>query len=123
MSGNRRWIVLAAGVVAIVAVYLIAQSGSSNSAPDTTGNKVVQVKNGKPVGGVQTLTVKKNGTVDFRVQGAPPKQEIHVHGYDRKYFTDANGNAKIDFKATIGGEFVIELEDTGTQIVSLEVKG
>lgn len=122
MSGNRRLILAAVGVVAVVAAFLIAHSGSSNSAPETTGNKLVQVKNGKPVGGVQKLTVKKNGTVDFRVQGAPPKQEIHVHGYDKEYFTDASGNVSINFKATIDGEFVIELEKTSTQIVSLEVK-
>jgi FlaG/FlaF family flagellin (archaellin) len=122
MSGNRRLILAAVGLVAVVAAFLIAHAGSSNSAPETTGNRLVQVKDGKPVGGVQTLTVKKNGTVDFRVAGAPPKTEIHVHGYDKKYVTDSSGNVAINFKATIDGEFVIELEDTGTQIVSLEVK-
>ena len=122
MSGNRRLILGVVGIVAVVAAFLIAHSGSSSSAPDTTGNKLVQVKDGKPVGGEQTLTVKKNGTVDFRVQGAPAKTEIHVHGHDKKYFTDSTSNAKINFKATIGGESDIELEDTGTQIVSLEVK-
>ena len=46
MSGNRRLILAAVGVVAVVAAFLIAHSGSSDSAPSTTGTSSWSVKGG-----------------------------------------------------------------------------
>jgi hypothetical protein len=121
MSGNRRLLIGVVGIVAVVAAFLIARSGSSDSAPSTTGNAVIVIKNGKPVGGVKQLKVKKGGTVSFTVN-SDTADEIHVHGYDFHKDVEKGGSVHFDFPATISGEFVIELESRGEQIAALEVK-
>jgi hypothetical protein len=122
MSGNRRLFVLGGGILVVVAVVLlIVLSGGGNSAPDTTGNKVIEVKNAKPVGGVQKLVVKKNGQVTFTVK-SDTADEIHVHGYNFMKDVPKGGSVSFDFPAKIDGEFDIELEKRGEQIASLQVK-
>jgi plastocyanin len=121
MSGTRRLLIAGVGLVVVVAAFLIARSGSSDSAPATTGNKVIVVQNGKPVGGVQKLTVKKGGRVTFTVK-SDVADEIHVHGYNFHKDIAKGGSVSFNFPATIDGEFVIELETRSEQIASLEVK-
>ncbi|HXD57773.1 MAG TPA: hypothetical protein VN606_07635 [Thermoleophilaceae bacterium] len=121
MSGGRRLLIAGVGIVVVVVAFVIARGGSSDKAPDTTGNKVIVVKNAKPVGGVQKLVVKKNGRVTFTVQ-SDTADEIHVHGYDFHKDVPKNGSVSFDFPAKIEGEFVIELEGQGEQIASLQVK-
>jgi hypothetical protein len=122
MSGNRRLFVAGGGILVVVAaVLLIVLSGGGSSAPDSTGNKVIEVKNAKPVGGVQNLVVKKNGRVTFTVK-SDTADEIHVHGYNFMKDVEKGGSVSFDFPAKIDGEFVIELEKLGEQIASLQVK-
>jgi len=122
MSGNRRLFVAGGGILVVVAVVLlIVLSGGGSSAPETTGNKVIEVKNAKPVGGVQTLEVKKNGRVTFTVK-SDTADEIHVHGYNFMKDVEKGGSVSFDFPAKIDGEFDIELEKLGEQIASLQVK-
>jgi hypothetical protein len=121
MSGSRRLLIVGVGIVVVVIAFVIARGGSSDKAPETTGNKVIEVKNAKPVGGVQNLVVKKNGRVTFTVK-SDTADEIHVHGYDFHKDVPKNGSVSFDFPATIDGEFVIELESRGEQIASLQVK-
>src|SRR6266536_432817 len=109
MSGTRRLLIVGVGIVVVVAAFLIARSGSSDNAPSTTGNKVIVVKNAKPVGGVQKLVVKKGGRVTFTVK-SDTADEIHVHGYDFHKDVAKGGSVSFNFPATIDGEFVIELE-------------
>jgi hypothetical protein len=121
MSGGRRLLIAGVGIVVVVVAFVIARGGSSDKAPDTTGNKVIVVKNAKPVGGVQKLVVKKNGRVTFTVK-SDTADEIHVHGYDFHKDVPKNGSVSFDFPAKIEGEFDIELEQRGEQIASLQVK-
>ena len=122
MSGNRRLFVAGGGILVVVAaVLLIVLSGGGSSAPDSTGNKVIEVKNAKPVGGVQNLVVKKNGRVTFTVK-SDTADEIHVHGYNLMKDVEKGGSVSFDFPAKIDGEFDIELEKLGEQIASLQVK-
>ena len=122
MSGSRRLFVAAGGILVVVAaVLLIVLSGGGSSAPDSTGNKVIEVKNAKPVGGVQKLVVKKNGRVTFTVK-SDTADEIHVHGYNFMKDVEKGGSVSFDFPAKIDGEFDIELEKLGEQIASLQVK-
>jgi hypothetical protein len=120
MSGTRRLLIAGAGIVVVVVAFLIARGGSSDNAPDTTGNKVIEVKNAKPVGGVQKLVVKKNGQVTFTVK-SDTADEIHVHGYNFMKDVPKGGSVSFDFPAKIDGEFDIELEKRGEQIASLQV--
>jgi len=122
MSGSRRLFVAAGGILVVVAaVLLIVLSGGGSSAPDSTGNKVIEVKNAKPVGGVQKLVVKKNGRVTFTVK-SDTADEIHVHGYNFMKDVEQGGSVSFDFPAKIDGEFDVELEKLGEQIASLQVK-
>lgn len=140
MKTGTRWAVLGLVVVVAVVAFVIAQSGGgssssskSTSAPATgTGTngtttpaaaapKVIVVRNVKPVGGVQDITVKKGGQVQFTVQ-SDSAQEIHVHGYDFHKNVPKNGSVSFSFPAKIDGGFVIELEKPGVQIASLKVQ-
>jgi FtsP/CotA-like multicopper oxidase with cupredoxin domain len=71
-------------------------------------------------GKVAKLRVKKGDTVRFRIRSATA-EEVHVHGYDIKKDVAAGKVARMSFKATIDGIFVIEFEHAGTQIASLRV--
>ena len=118
MSGNRRLFLVGGGILVVVlVVVLIVASGGGNSAPASTGNKVIEVKNAKPVGGVQKMEVKKGGRVTFTVK-SDTADEIHVHGYNFMKDVEAGGSVSFDFPAKIDGIFVIELESRGEQIAS-----
>ena len=140
MKTRTRWAVLGLVVVVAVVAFVIAQSGGgssssskSTSAPATgtaangtttpaaAAPKVIVVRNVKPVGGVQDITVKKGGQVRFTVQ-SDSAQEIHVHGYDFHKNVPKNGSVSFSFPAKIDGGFVIELEKPGVQIASLKVQ-
>ena len=128
MKTGTRWAVLGLVVAAAVVAFVIAQSGgpSSSSSKTTQSStaakpKVVVVKGGKPVGGVQDITVKKGQPVRFTVQ-SDVADEIHVHGYNFKKDVAKNGSVSFDFPATIDGGFVIELESRGEQIAALKVQ-
>ena len=122
MTGNRRLFLLSGGVLVVVAVVLlIVLSGGGSSAPATTGNEIIEVKNGGPVGGVQKLEVKKGGQVTFTVK-SDTADEIHVHGYNFMKDVEKGGSVSFNFPARIDGEFDIELEKRGEQIASLQVK-
>lgn len=99
-----------------------ARSGGTSAEPagaDADALKI-EVKGGEPVGGVQSLTVKKGDEVRFTVT-SDKTQEIHTHGYDIHKDAGPGEPAVFDFKASIEGIFEAEVEDTGTQILKLTV--
>jgi hypothetical protein len=141
MKTGTRWAVLGLVVVVAVAAFVIAQSGGGSSTksastpaqapaagtqaatatPAVAPAKVIVVRNVKPVGGVQDITVKKGEQVRFTVQ-SDSAQEIHVHGYDFHKTVPKNGSVSFGFPAKIDGGFVIELEKPGVQIAALKVQ-
>ena len=142
MKTGTRWAVLGLVVVVAVVAFVIAQSGGGSSSsskttqaqapatgtavkstttPATPAPKVIVVRNAKPVGGVQDITVKKGDQVSFTVK-SDSAQEIHVHGYDFHKNVSAGGAITFDFLATIAGGFEIELEGRKEQIADLTVR-
>jgi plastocyanin len=131
---TRARIAVLVGFVVIAVVAYIALKPDNTKKSDTTatstvaGQKnpaappvpVVNVKNGKPVGGIKKITVNKGDEVRFTVN-SDVSDEIHVHGYDFHKDVKAGGNVSFSFPAKIDGEFVIELESRGEQIASLVV--
>jgi hypothetical protein len=81
---------------------------------------IVNVKGGKPVGGIKKFSVNKGGQVRF-VVNSDVSDEIHVHGYDFHKDVKAGGKVSFSFPAKIDGVFVIELESRGEQIAELTV--
>jgi hypothetical protein len=137
-KATRTAVVMAVIVIAVVVFIIVKPSNDSSSSSTSTSTNssgssttasgkpakpaipVVQVKNAKPVGGIQDLTFNKGGTVQFKVV-SDTADEIHVHGYD--FHKDVAPGHPIMFKfpAKIDGEFVVELESRGEQIASLKV--
>ena len=98
-------------------------SGSDDSTSTTAPEPEIQtirVVDGKPQGGVKTLSFKKDDQVRFKVQ-SDTADEIHVHGYDLKKDVQAGGSVQFSFKGDIEGRFEVELENAGVQIANLEV--
>jgi len=81
----------------------------------------IQIKGGKPVGGITRVTVQKGQDVSLVVH-SDVADEVHLHGYDLHADVKAGGTAGIDFKASIPGVFEAELESRKLQILELTVK-
>jgi plastocyanin len=128
MSARTRIALLAAAIVIAVVGFIALKpddtkkdkatsTQTSRPAPPMTR---VNVKGGKPVGGIKKITVTKGDQVRF-VVNSDVADEIHVHGYDFHKNVKAGGKASFSFQAKIDGEFVVELESRGEQIASLVV--
>jgi hypothetical protein len=133
---TRARIALLAGLVVLAIIAFVVLKPADNKHTASTGTtpaeasstkpgKVapvpqVVVKGGKPVGGVKTITVSKGDQVRFAVR-SDLSDEIHVHGYDFMKDVKAGGQVSFSFPAKIDGEFVVELESRGEQIVNLVV--
>jgi heme/copper-type cytochrome/quinol oxidase subunit 2 len=115
---------LALLVAVLVVAFVLAKSGSNdNNKTNTTssgGPVVINVVGGKPQGGVQKITVNKGQPVRFKVV-SDVSDEIHVHGYNFHKDVKKGGSVSFDFPAKIDGIFVVELENRGEQIASLQV--
>jgi hypothetical protein len=120
MGRNQRIGLLAAAVV-IVVIAVIAIGGGSDDKKTASGPQTITVVNGKPDGGVKTITYKKGDTVDLTVR-SDTADEIHIHGYDVHKDVEKGGSVHFSFPAKIDGKFVVELENAGEQIASLQVE-
>jgi hypothetical protein len=107
-------------VALLAAAALITGCGSGSSAPKKL-DATVKVVKAMPAGGVQSLDVKKGGTIHLVIQ-SDTADEIHIHGYDIHKDVPRNGSVTFDFAAKIDGVFVIELENHKQQIASLKVE-
>ena len=144
MSGGQRLLALGAILALIVGAFLIARAGGSDEDDDsarTTGISTapagaerraahrpapppvptIQIRCGKPVGGVSRLTVRGGSLVRF-VVSSDVKDEVHVHGYEIYRHVAPGRPARLDFRADIEGVFEVELERRHDQIASLRVR-
>lgn len=80
----------------------------------------IVVRDGEPVGGVQTLEFDAGEDVRFRVS-SDAAEEIHVHGYDIAKDVPAGGTIEFDFPAELEGIYEAELEELGVQIAELRI--
>ena len=122
-SNTMRAVVGIAVVVVAVVLLVVLKDNGGNGAQSSNANgkdPTVVVKNGKPVGGIRTLTYNKGDRVRFRVD-SDVSDEVHVHGYDITKDVKAGGSVSFDFPATIEGVFEAELEGRREQIVELRV--
>jgi hypothetical protein len=122
MRSSQRLALLVGAAVVLVIGFVIANSGgTTKSSAPTTRHFHVTVAGGKPVGGIAQLSANKGDTIDLTIS-SDRTEPLHVHGYDIHKTVAANGTATFNFKATIDGTCVIELESTSVQIASLTVK-
>jgi hypothetical protein len=132
MTTGRRIALLAAVIVIAVVAFIALKPGDSkkktaSSTPAATAPgpapapvPQVNVKGGKPAGGIKKFAVKKGDQVRF-VVSSDVSDEIHVHSYDFHKNVKAGGRVSFSFPAKIDGVFVIELEHRGEQIAELTV--
>jgi hypothetical protein len=113
---------IAVVVVAVVLLIVLKDNGGSGAQRSNANGKdpVIVVKNGKPAGGIRTLTYNEGDRIRFKVD-SDVGDEIHVHGYDIMKDVKAGGLVSFDFPATIEGVFEAELEGRKEQIVELLV--
>ena len=141
MSRNAK-IGLLAGAVVVVVVAFVAlrpgnDSGSKTAATSTATTATttqaitttvakpkpsiptVNVKNGKPVGGVEKIEVTEGEQIRFRVTDDAGGQ-VHLHGYDVEKDVGPGNPASFNVKATITGRFEVELHPA-TQVAEVTV--
>jgi plastocyanin len=142
MTRNTRiGLLAAAAVVAAVAIVIIGSGGddsndSTTAAQTTSGGsqgsstaktppkpsiQVITVKNGKAVGGVQTVTVKSGDRARFKVV-SDADHEIHLHGFDIAKDVKAGGSVTYNVKTDAPGIYEFEIEATGTKIGQVKVE-
>jgi hypothetical protein len=80
----------------------------------------IVVRDGEPVGGIQTLEFDAGEEIRFRVS-SDAAEEIHVHGYDIAKDVPAGGTIEFDFPAELEGIYEAELEQLGVQIAELRI--
>jgi hypothetical protein len=142
MSRNQRiGLLVAAGVVVVVAIVVAVAGGGSDdtstaggTSTTTTSTKTsteqnhetapaepavhrIEIKGGKPVGGVQDIKVTKGDQVTI-VVSADAEDDIHLHGYDIEKPVEPGKPATFKFTADIEGIFEIEshvAEDAGRE--------
>jgi hypothetical protein len=136
MSTRARIALLVAGVAIAVVAFVVFKPDSTKKSTTTSQTTttagprqknptpppvpVVNVKNGKPVGGIKKITFNKGDQVKFTVN-SDVSDEIHVHGYDFHKDVKAGGKVSFSFPAKMDGEYVVELESRGEQIANLVV--
>jgi plastocyanin len=128
-------------VVAVVAIIIIGSGGDDNNDSTTAAQttpastqesstattppkppiQVITIKNGKAVGGVQTVSVKKGDRARFKVV-SDADHEIHLHGFDIAKDVKAGGSVTYNVKTDAPGIYEFEIEDTKTKIGQVKVE-
>jgi len=149
MSRNGRLLAIAAALVVLAIAFVVLSPGGDDE-PATTGTTAsttaattastptstapappppqkpkaakVVVRDGKPVGGVERIEVKKGERALIEVSSPDTSDEIHLHGYDLKRDLSAGGSVRFMFTADADGIYEIELEGAGVQIGELVVE-
>lgn len=78
------------------------------------------IKGKKIVSGPETIKLTESDEVVIKIT-ADEDEEFHVHGYDNSVDLEKDKPAELVFTANLTGRFVIELENSKTDIGALEV--
>jgi len=132
MSSSQRLGLVALVVVVAVGAFIVVKPGSSDDMKSKTSTTTpkgggasastptvqrVQIKAGKPVGGVRSLKFKKGDDARIEVSVDTPHL-LHLHGYDIEKKATPSKPATFEFKADNEGEFELEShtnEDAGLE--------
>jgi FtsP/CotA-like multicopper oxidase with cupredoxin domain len=93
--------------------------GTTAERPDATAT--IQVRDGEPVGGTETVKVKKGDRVRIVVRVDAP-QELHLHGYDLERNAVPGKPAVFAFTAKLDGIYELESHLQGAVLVKLVVE-
>jgi hypothetical protein len=140
---NRAWrpLLAAAGIAAVIALFFVLRDNGNDGKATTTRSTTTSTRtttnptppppatqvativfrNSRVRGGLQHISTTRGKRLVILVS-ADVSDEVHLHGYDRKGDVAPGAPARIRFRATIPGRFVIELESRSLQIGELEVR-
>ncbi len=147
MGTTGRLLLAAAGVAVAVILFLVLRPGSdeteaSPTAEPTTSGKTttdtetdatttepeepagprlirIDVRSGEPE--IERVDVERGERIVLVVR-ADVADHVHVHGYDLMADVSPGQTARIAFRATVPGQFEVELEDRAQQIAQLTVQ-
>jgi hypothetical protein len=122
----RVGLLAAVGAAAVVLFIVLSNGDDNDDGEDSTnstvttgiettaegGARVLIVRDGQPVGGVQELTFNKGDQVNLEVRFDQPEEEVHVHGYEIEKPAQKSP-VLISFPASIDGVFEIEVHEEG----------
>ncbi|HUR23954.1 MAG TPA: hypothetical protein VMZ73_08810 [Acidimicrobiales bacterium] len=108
---------------------------ATTSAPTTAGGSGGTATTAAPAGTVLAATVRGGSVVEggsrqratlnqpvtIRVT-SDVADEVHVHGYDKKFTVAAGRTGEVTFNASIPGVFEVEFEKSGKLLFTLEVR-
>lgn len=147
MSNAARLGIVALAVVLAVVVFIVLRppeesedrrsSDSSTSATDSSGApqqaarpapavagptyQRVAVRDGGPVGEVQTVSLKSGETVRLAFR-SDAVGEVHIHGYDRYVDLKPGRTVRTSFPAKLEGIFEVEEHGSGEVLARLRVE-
>ena len=97
------------------------RGGVSNGAsPPAPEPPTIRLRGGKPVGGIEEITVKSGERVRFSVR-SDERAQLHIHGFDRYVNLVPGKTAPVAFRADLEGIFEIEEHATKAEVASLKV--
>ena len=96
------------------------ESTTAATAPQLT-RIVIEVRGGRPVGGVARVEVERGRRVQLVVT-SDVADHVHVHGHDLFADVAPGQPARFRFRATIPGRIEVELEDRHTLLGELSVR-
>lgn len=116
------------GAVLAVALFLVLKDDTADEdttlPPAAKSEKfevpVVEVEDGKPVGGVRELEFPSGAEARFEVV-ADATDELHLHGYDIYADLKPGRPTDVAFAATIEGVFELESHATGELFAEISV--
>lgn len=81
----------------------------------------VTVRGGSVVEGGSRQRATLNEAVTIRVT-SDVADEVHVHGYEKKFAVAPGQTGEVTFNANIPGVFEVEFEKSGRQLFTMEVR-
>jgi hypothetical protein len=130
----------AAGLIVAVVLFLVLRPGdesttptaipkTTQTAPTTTTTPTtpevqrirIDFRDGRVVGGIRRARVEQGERVRLVVR-ADLSDEVHLHGYDISRRIRPGAPTLIVFRATVVGQFEVELEERHIQLAEIEVR-
>jgi type IV secretory pathway VirB10-like protein len=131
---QRIALLLVAAALALVLYAALRNTDEDTQAPATTSAQTTETVDAAPPTTEETTTEaeappppppppRPATTVRVTIRGGRPVGDhVHLHGYDMMRDVAPGRPAQIAFRATVAGQFELELEDRGLQIAELEVR-
>lgn len=119
---TRAFLITGGALLAVALVLTLTKdNGTEKPKPAQAEPVTVTVKDGKPAGGVKSVSVSSGQTVRITVD-SDVADDVHVHGYDKQAAVTPGTPVTLSFPATMTGRFEVELEQRAEPLLNLVVE-